>query len=197
MDGGGRARGSGPHALWRDDDDGGDSTEDNDGGGGGATGSIQRGRGLVQEARRRVTTEAEMTRTVAALGLTRNEQAQGQAQKGFEEAARARARTTTAARGWTAETGADAVRLDDDEPGSQETRADDDDTGQGAGGEIRGRGETTAASGDEATSSGGEDDETGEGGAVWRWTRQCSTFTGIIPVFVLFLFFWHWSSLVV
>ena len=75
-----------------------------------------------------------MTRTVAALGLTRNEQAQGQAEKGFEEAARARARTTTAARGWTAETGADMVRLDDDEPGSEETRADDDDTGQGAGG---------------------------------------------------------------
>ena len=75
-----------------------------------------------------------MTRTVAALGLTRNEQAQGQAEKGFEEAARARARTTTAARGWTAETGADVVRLDDDEPGSEETRADDDDTGQGAGG---------------------------------------------------------------
>ena len=125
MDGGGRAGGSGPHALWRDDDDGGDPTEDNDGGGGGATGSIQRGRGLVQEARRRVTTEAEMTRTVAALGLTRNEQAQGQAQKGFEEAARARARTTTAARRWTAETGADVVRLDDDEPGSEETRADD------------------------------------------------------------------------
>ena len=107
-----------------------------------------------------------MMRTVAALGLTRNEQAQGQAEKGFEEAARARARTTTAARGWTAETGADVVRLDDDEPGSEETRADDDDTGQGAGGEVRGRGETTAASGDDATSSGGEDDETGEGGAV-------------------------------
>ena len=81
-----------------------------------------------------MTAEAAMTRTVAALGPMRNEQAHGQAQKGFEEAARARARTTTAARRWTAEAGADVVSLGNDEPGSEETRADDDDTGQGAGG---------------------------------------------------------------
>ena len=76
----------------------------------------------------------------AALGLTRNEPAQRQAEKGLAEAAKARSRAAAAASRRTAETGAVAVRLDDDEPRSVGTRAGDDDTGQGAGGDTRGRG---------------------------------------------------------
>ena len=100
------------------------------------------------------------------MGLTRDDQAQEQAEKGLEEAAKAREKKKRAADRRTAETGAGQRCPDDNEPGNEETRAGDEDTGQGVGGQIKGRGETTAAGGDEATSSEGEDDETGEGEAV-------------------------------
>ena len=166
MGGGDEAGSSEPRTLGWDSNDGGESSGESDGGDGVTAGPIQRGRGLVVEAQRQATTAARATRAAAALGLTRDDQAQGQAERGFEEAAKAREKKTGEADRRTAETGAGERRPDDKEPGDEETRGGEDDTGQGVGGQIRGRGETTTAGGDEATSSEGEDDETGEGEAV-------------------------------
>ena len=166
MGGGDEAGSSEPRTLGWDSNDGGESSGESDGDDGVTAGPIQRGRGLVVEAQRQATTAAHATRAAAALGLTRDDQAQGQAERGFEEAAKAREKKTGEADRRTAETGAGERRPDDKEPEDAETRGGEDDTGQGVGGQIRGRGETTTAGGDEATSSEGEDDETGEGEAV-------------------------------